>query len=763
MTFLSTGARALTTWRIRNCGSAPTVGFTAALLCLLSATCLSAEPPADLPLTKVVLFNSGLGFFEHQARVDGSVDAELKFDQADINDLLKSLVVLDHDGGRINAVSYPSKSTVYQQLKHFSIDLTSQPTLGELLHQLRGEKVKLDGGKMEGVIVGVELKQQLVAGQAVSTEMLTLLDADRLRSISLESVNDVQLVDEKLNAELREALQLLGAGRIEDKKRVRFQFVGEGRRNVRVGYIRQTPMWKTSYRLVVSDGDESLLQGWAIIENTSEWDWDDVQLTLASGRPVTFEMDLYRPLFVKREKRLPDVPAALASKIYSPALGALDPNQLADVDIVPQDTQQHPFVTSVVPFGPGMGGFGGLGGGFGGGGGLGGGGGGFFGAPDSGGADAAEFDPSQGVVAQATAAEIGEQFQYEIKAPVTLAHRRSAMLPIVDQQIKAEKLSIYTAQQDESAAHADDEHPMRAIRLTNSTDLQLTSGPITVFDGGAYAGDARLSYLRPEDQRLLNYALDIDVRVRHFVEEQTKFRDSRLHLGIVEINFDVYRQHQYRIVNQDDTDRQLIVEHLRPEKHWDLKNWIDPAETTDEYYRFEVTARGAKSGEFVVIEHTTSTEKHDLVTLDLRSLENLLESKHLPADIKTVVREVRDLRLAMQNLASNLRVKQNELNDIIKEQNRIRGNMGPIERNSDLYRRYVEKFTKQEDEYDRTQQAVKELRREFEKTRLQLDQFFPSSKGKVLSEPNPLEANNDPPAPDPFGGTPDSGVPNPFD
>ena len=93
-----------------------------------------------------------------------------------------------------------------------------------------------------------------------------------------------------------------------------------------MGYIQESPVWKTSYRLVLKDGEEPFLQGWAIVENTTEDDWNDVQLTLVSGRPISFLMDLYQPLYVTRPAVEPESFASLRPQTYGQDLRARRPN-----------------------------------------------------------------------------------------------------------------------------------------------------------------------------------------------------------------------------------------------------------------------------------------------------------------------------------------------------------------------------------------------------------------------------------------------------
>src|SRR6185312_13650599 len=115
-------------------------------------------------------------------------------------------------------------------------------------------------------------------------------------SVELDQVQNLKILNEKLAGELKQALEVLAAGHSNEKKTVSLGFQGKGKRAVRVGYIQETPIWKTSYRLVIREEEGPLLQGWAIVENTTEEDWNDVSLSLISGRPIAFRMDLYQPL-----------------------------------------------------------------------------------------------------------------------------------------------------------------------------------------------------------------------------------------------------------------------------------------------------------------------------------------------------------------------------------------------------------------------------------------------------------------------------------
>ncbi len=199
----------------------------------------TAATSSAVPLKKAVLFNSGVGFFERSGKVAGDAELELQFNAEDINDLLKSMVLQDLGGGKISAVTYSSRDPVTKTLKTFAIDLTSNPTLAQLLAQIRGEKVELEApNALSGLIVGVEARSEPTRdGGAVDREFLTLLTDDGLRSVPLASVGRIKLADPKLDAELRQALAILALGHATDKKSVKLAFKGQGDREVRVGGV----------------------------------------------------------------------------------------------------------------------------------------------------------------------------------------------------------------------------------------------------------------------------------------------------------------------------------------------------------------------------------------------------------------------------------------------------------------------------------------------------------------------------------------------
>ena len=280
------------------------------------------RPQATLPLTKIVLYASGVGYFQRDGQIDGHGQVALRFKVDTINDLLKSMTVQDFDGGQVSTVTYDSRDPITRTLKSFAIDLTDNAGLGNLLWQMRGERVEVATPNLvQGTILGVETKKERMGDKdVVEVEYVNLLTDHGLRSIPLPQVQQLRVLNEQLNAELRQALAVLATSHDTQKKTVTLDFSGEGSRRVRVGYIMETPVWKTSYRLVLSDTEAPFLQGWALVENTTDEDWQDVRLSLIAGRPISFAMDMYEPLYAQRPVVVPEVYAALRPQTYGQAM-----------------------------------------------------------------------------------------------------------------------------------------------------------------------------------------------------------------------------------------------------------------------------------------------------------------------------------------------------------------------------------------------------------------------------------------------------------
>jgi len=682
-------------------------------LCLLGACRFSVADESatveKVPVERIVLFNSGVGFFEHRGEVEGDDEVNLQFKTADINDLLKSMVLEDLGGGHISTVSYGSRDPIAKTLKTFAIDLTSNPTVFQLLSQVRGREVIVHApGELRGTVVGTESRQQAVPdAQPIRADYLNLLTDKGLQSVALSSLDRIEFADAALQKEFRAALTTLASANNTDEKTVTLKFLGDGKRKVRVGYIREAPVWKTSYRLVLQDNENhaenengSLLQGWAIVENTGNQDWNNVQLSLVSGRPISFQMDLYSPLYASRPMVQHELYASLRPQLYdqdmdSDPFGA-EEGALGKQKSMPRSVMSGPRRSSGAR---GLGGGGGFGGG------------------EYGMAAEQELDLAiSSVEPIGTAGDVGELFRYDIDLAVTLERQRSAMLPIVNEAVEASKVSIFNA-----SVHA--KHPLNGIRLKNTSDLHLMQGPITVFDGGTYAGDAKIADLPPGGERLVSYAMDLDIEVatKNYTSSE-QLVTAKLSKGVLHTKYKHSREWNYTIKNSGGKSKTVLVEH----PHAAAWNLVKPAradETTRDRYRFVVEAAPEKPTTVDVVEERLIKQTASVINLKEKQLGLYIAAKAISAPVKEALREVQDRRAAMDEMQQRIEERSQQLRTINNEQTRIRQNMEQVPRDSELYKRYIKKFTDQEDEVERLRNEIRELRAKARQQYQELEDF----------------------------------------
>lgn len=676
----------------------------------LARVAMAEEPTGSLPIKRVVMFNSGVSFFEHNGTVKDDAKIDLKFNVDDINDLLKSMVLQDLGDGQISTVSYSSKDPISRTLDTFSINLTGEPTLADLLRQVRGEKVELDApAKIAGVIIGVETRKRRVGdNETIDEEYLNLLTDDGLRSVRLSEVGRIKLADASLDAELRKALAVLASAKSRDKKEVTLNFTGKGERPVRVGYIQESPVWKTSYRLVLDNEGKPLLQGWAIVENTTEADWNDVNLALVSGRPISFMMDLYEPLYVNRPEVQLELYSSLRPRVYNQDLAQADAEfrkkaanatgerleQLARRSRDYAEKAKADYDDALAEAGDeGQGSQGG------------------------GAAPPAKWNLQQGVQSAAMSGNVGQMFQYAIKTPVSLARGRSAMLPIVDENIEAEQFSIYS-----QSVHA--KHPLLGLRLKNTSDLHLMQGPITVFEGGNYGGDAQIMDLPPGSERLISYAMDLNTEVAPETKPQKdELVSAKLVKGTLFSNRKYTQTTGFTVKNSGEKAKTVLIE-FPLDSYWTLIKPEMPAEKTRDMYRFAVKAEPGKPATLDVVQEHIERQSLALTNLDNNTIGLFVSAPQVSEAVKKALREVIERKVAIENVVNERREFERQVSVVDQEQNRIRQNMAQLERNSDLYRRYVTKFTEQENKVETLREQITASIEKETKLRQELDGFL---------------------------------------
>ena len=628
-----------------------------------------------LPITHVTLYTSGVGYFERGGEVQGDATLTLYFPIGQVNDVLKSLVLLDGGGGTISPVTYAAQDPVQKALQAFSLNIGDDPDRATLLGRMRGVAVTLttdNTGPLSGVISGVETQTiYLPEGHGITERpLLTLLVGDSLYTVPLDSVRSLQINDAALADELRQALAAVALGRDAGKRPVTLTFKGqEGQeyRTVQIGYLLEAPAWQTSYRLVL--GETPRLQGWALVQNTGQDDWENTYLSLVSGQPISFIQDLYTPLYVHRPTVKSRIPASPTPQTYAGDMMEQSFGTLGEPKV-----GAAAFVSAPAPISSAMSGV----------------------VMDR--MARSRMNPgqaAQGSIATSGASLGAALFAYHIDMPVSVPRQQSAMIPFVADTVEAERVSVYnrTVQSD---------HPLTGVRLKNTTDLHLMGGPLTVFDdqtggGAGYVGDALMDDTEAGQTRLLTYAIDLAV-VADAKEDANNgpVTQVRIAKGALQISRRDVQVTRYSFKNNGAAARVIVVEHPNSEGQWQLTEPETPTERTAGYYRFDLAVPAGAAAGFSVREERSRTEAISLVDTGQEQLTVYAASLEADAPLRAALEGVTARRQHVFDLEVHTGELSAQIDSITQGQERIRNNMEALDHKSDLYRRYMNTLDEQE-------------------------------------------------------------------
>jgi cell division protein FtsB len=618
------------------------------------ASTMAVAMAADLPVREVVLYKSGVGYFERGGRLAPGESAKLDFKADEMNDVLKSLTVAD-SAGKVVALRYDASEPLAEKLSDFPFSIGGAQSLSGFLDQLKGARIELKYGpeNVSGTIVSA---RHVAATDKTPEreEVVLMLDSGDLRVLDLAAAGSLRFADPKLQVALKDYLAAVAQARSKDKRSVYIDSSDAGNRQISAAYMVPMPVWKSSYRLIFSDQGQPTLEGWAIVDNTTSDDWTNVRLAVVSGRPVSFISKLYEPKYVERETVDLAESQPVAPVVYQGALGGV----ASKVAPPPAPAAPRPMMRNMAPRG------------------------------------AAQYEMSDqatsSVQVNTEGREIGELFEYRFSTPVTIKRGESAMLPFVQQKIDARKLLVYSENYGQN--------PMSAAELTNSTGKALDGGPITVFEGNSYSGEALVQTMKAGDKRLISYALDLGTRVTtKFDSGDQVVREIHVRRGLLTTRFSVRETKTYSIRNIDQKPKTLIVEQpVRPE--YKLVG-IKPLETTASAYRFEVKLPPDSTEKFPVTEERVFDETTALTNLTPDALFSLVQNKAMSEAARQALRQIADQKRQIAALQQQENAAEAEIRDLSNDQQRMRQNiqsLNSVSGQQDQVQQYARQLASQE-------------------------------------------------------------------
>ena len=687
---------------------------SATLLVAITATPYAQQQavptePAQLPVRRVVLYKSGVGYFEHRGAVTGSVDVAIQFTSGQLNDVLKSLTAIDLGDGRISSIGYNSVAPIEQRLDALRLPLGTQPDLIKFYNALRGARVEVRTGAttISGRLLGIERKQG--AGQNMEqTDVLTIVSTDgSVRTIVLGPAVTVRIADQDLREELARYLAVIASGRDEDVRRMILSATGEGTRDLLVSYVSEVPVWKSTYRLVLPQGDDedALLQGWAIVDNTVGEDWTQVELSLVAGAPQSFIQHISQPYYARR----PIVPLPRTILTTPQTHGATLKSGIESQPaqrIAPEGGIPGGVVGGVV--------------------------GGLPEAPPARPEQAVDrvFERMAAVAPAASSQELGDLFEYRLTQPVTIRTNQSALVPILSGRVAAERVAIWNRTPGSG-------RPLRAVWLTNDTGLTLDGGSLSVIDGGAFAGEGLVDPLKPSERRLVSYGSDLAMMVDARLDD-TSGGYTRVFAreGTIIAEQEERNQWVYRARNEDAAARTLIVEHP-VRAGWTLAS--DPASVeetaTTARYVVPVAARGEAT--LAIRERRNAETRFTIDELNDRLLVSLGQRGVSVDALRRVLQPLFDARARVADIEQQLTDLTGQITRISSDQERIRENikaLGSSREERDLIERYTRELSAQEDRLEALQTQIASVSADRDARRAALSQLMQTLEFEVRAD-----------------------------
>jgi len=649
---------------------------------------------SSVPLTRVTLYKHGIGHFERTGKVKAPGSVELQCGPEEIDDMLKSLLVLKKGGGKISTVTYESSKPLEERLGEFGFDLKNSKDLTDLIGQLKGTpvNVKVGAKEMSGRVVGLDMSRKMTDKVVIEEKYLLVYAEDNvLHRIEVGAISGIEIKDAALAKEVQQQLELLFlAVRKKDRKLLKVDIPGDGENDLIIAYSIPCPIWKTSYRLVFDAEEKLLVQGVAIVDNTQEEDWNDVQMVLVSSSPISFIQPLYEPIMPYRKtiqaqgvKSAGPFVAERAQRMRGESAPA--PAQMAAPMAAPGKAKLRGAITPA--------------------------GGGFSQEMDTGAWGAMDMmstaesygsslaDMAEGL--DVNASEKGEQFEYKIGSPVSVPRNSSALIPVVQQYIEGERLSLYNETRDA-------DFPYSTVKLKNTTGLTLEAGPVTVMEDDTYAGECLLDVLKPDDTRFLPYALDqsVSILVKNDYDSKPVWR-VQVYDGLLYLYHREISRRTYNIENLSSKRKIVYIEHPVQEGY-ELTSAEKPEETTKNFYRFRIELNEKEDRKLQVDQQRQVTNQYHLDSLDpnWHQIRWLFDQNFSDGKFIEFMKQVQMKRSEIVKLNAELNGLHGKRQNYEQEQQRARENVKTLGASGERFKQAIEQS---EDNIIATQQKIDQI------------------------------------------------------
>jgi hypothetical protein len=632
--------------------------FKYILLLFLTVPVLHSQGARDtaavntpLPLTKVVILTSGIAYFEHSGNVNGNISVNLPFKYEAVNDALKSLIIKDTASPQ---VIYQSENALWQILRSLKIDLSGEPEFARILSMLKGAEVEVTSSSViTGRILGVEYRAVSNSPFMQTNEPWLLIVSNKgLQAVNLNEITSISFKDKSIENDLNRALDLLASSGNSTVRNLLINLPANGSRNVSISYVLPSPVWKVSYRLDLNS-EKPLFQAWAIVDNDSGIDWNNVELSLVAGRPSSFIYNLYPPYYVYRPVLAPAIAGNAQAQTHDQAYDFVTGGEGQSKMAIAADSSVTMELSR---------------------------------------ARAPQPEPAFGnLEAAAAGSDSSDQFEFTIKKPVNLDRYMSTMLPLAQTTIEGGKLLVYSSGQKSS-------HPRLGARLENNSDMKFPAGPVTVYDGGVYAGDALIEFWNQNEKRLISYGEDLSVSAFTGDTNTRAVSSVKISGGVMTINRSLTFIKTYTFLNTGTESKNLVIEHPKTSQTTLASPSAD--EQTQSLYRFNTLLPPGKELVFSVREERPLSETISLLSIRNENFLSYASNQEIPANVRGALQRAVELKRAADSAKDTVSGLEAQKSRLVSDQDRIRRNLEAAGSQSPEGQEYLKRLVSLDNEID---------------------------------------------------------------
>lgn len=641
-----------------------------------------------IPIKKITLYKNGIAFFERRGKVTGDENVHFSFKTKDMPDILKTLTVFDTGKGLIESVSYDSTLPIEKRLENLCISVPEKDSFVSLIEAMKGVHVEITVASdvLSGRIVGTDNHENVREGERYKARLVTILDDNGVMvSKNILDISHLKITDEIVSNDLNIYLKEMITARKKEMKELIIKTQGEQDRDLIVRYAMEFPVWKTGYRCVLETGEKPFIQGWAVVDNVLDEHWENVELSLVSGSPVSFRHDLYSPRFMMRPEIKPKTTAMMAPIDFEEGLGEelYEGCELEMDDLKPEKkmAREPRFMMS-----RGAGGI----------------------PPPSPVPTASMMRES--VAPDVKTSEVGDIFTYHLSHPVSVDRNQSALVPIVQSAVEGEKVLIYNS-------NAQMNHPVTSLKFKNTSGVTLEGGPILFIENNMFVGEAMLPTLKKNEDRYVGFGVDAGVSIiKENTQNTEKILKATITKGVLRFEKLKKRTLQYKIKNKKQEPVKLIIEHPR-DTNWDILNKDGIIEETEHFTRFEVALDVEKAISFSLLEKKMDYSSVSLISSDKNALRYYITGNYIDEAVKQVFNAVIKLKEQIFDIEKKINEAQLSIDETVNDQDRLRDNLESLSDTAEekkLRSRIVNKLDAQETLIEEKRLEIKNLMKNIE-------------------------------------------------